>query len=177
MRRSRATAEAIARACDLPVRTEETLREIVSPDWWEGSPADEVAQALASVRSRDLAEWWDGMPGGEDFRDFHARVTGGLGALLDELLKTRPSADRDGSSLWSVPARPASIAVVTHAGTTSVALGHLLGIAPVPWEWERFASRHAALSIVVAAPVGDGVLWSLRCFSDVGHVEREDVTR
>ncbi len=176
MRRSVETAAAVATACGLEVRREEALREIVSPHWWEGSPVDEVEEVLASMRGRSLDAWWDGLPDGEGFRHFHERVTGGLEALLDELLGTRPIGEGEGS-LWSVPSRPLSVALVTHAGTTSVALGHLLGIEPVPWEWERFASRHAAVSIVVAAPVGGEVLWSLRCFSDVSHLDWEEVTR
>jgi broad specificity phosphatase PhoE len=38
--------------------------------------------------------------------------------------------------------------LVAHAGTNSVVLGHLLGLSPEPWEWERFASAHASITVL-----------------------------
>ena len=87
------------------------------------------------MRHRPLDELWDGLPGGESFRDFHVRVTDGLRRLLDEPASSRSPTTPPLCAL-AEPAR--RIVIVAHAGTNSVALGHLLGIEPVPWEWERF---------------------------------------
>jgi hypothetical protein len=46
-----------------------------------------------------------------------------------------------------------------------VILAHLLGIAPVPWEWFRFETPLAAVSnIALRAISGEGYVWSLQRF-------------
>jgi broad specificity phosphatase PhoE len=62
------------------------------------------------------------------------------------------------------------VVVVAHAGTDAVCLGHLLGIDPVPWEWERFVSFHTSVSIVRPMPVADAHSFSLFRFSDTSHL-------
>ncbi len=51
-----------------------------------------------------------------------------------------------------------------------MALGYLLGIPPVPWEWERFVSYHASVSVVRPLAISGGHAFSLFRFSDVGHL-------
>lgn len=174
-RRSQQTAEAIAEACDRDIRDDERLHEIHAPPWWEGSPADEIERVIRDARTRPLEEWWDGLPEGESFHAFHDRVTQGLDAILAELGAVRVSDDP--GSLYEVEDPDLRVALVTHVGTNSVALGHLLGIPPHPWEWERFASAHASVTILRTAPIAGRRLFSLRLFSDVSHLPGDLVTR
>ncbi len=148
------------------------MHEIHMPSHWEGTPADEVNRALTEARRRPRDLWWEGMPGGESFRDFHARVTIGLAAELEEHGVTRR---RDG--LWDVPAEAPAITMVAHAGTNSVVLGHLLGLEPEPWEWERFASDHASITRLRSTRVGGAYIFSLQNFSDVSHLPPPMVTQ
>ena len=48
--------------------------------------------------------------------------------------------------------------IVAHAGTNAVVLGHLLGLDPVPWEWERFRQPHTGVSRLKMMPISTG--WS-----------------
>ncbi len=149
----------------------EWLHEIRMPASWEGTPAQEVNRALRDARFRPREEWWKGMPGGETFHDFHARVTIGLLAELAEV-----GVKRTDEGLWEVPGDAPRLLCVAHAGTNSVILGQLLGLEPEPWEWERFASNHASLSVLRAIPIASGHIFSLQLFSDVSHLPREFVT-
>ena len=174
-RRSQETADAIARACGQPVRDEPRLHEIHAPSWWEGSPVEEIERVIRDARTRPIDQWWDGLPEGESFHAFHDRVTAGLDDLLGELGCVRVS-DEPGS-LYEIEDPDLRVGMVTHAGTNSVALGHLLGIAPQPWEWERFASAHASVTLLRSAPIAGRRLFSLRRFSDVSHLPEDLVTR
>jgi broad specificity phosphatase PhoE len=147
------------------------LHEIHMPGHWQGSPSEEVGRALRDARDRSRAEWWDGMPGGESFNDFHARVTIGLVNELAEL-----GVERDDDKLWAVPEDAPRLLMIAHAGTNSVVLGHLLGLEPEPWEWERFASDHASLTVLRSIRIAGRHIFSLQTFSDVGHLPPELVT-
>jgi broad specificity phosphatase PhoE len=147
------------------------LHEIHMPASWDGTPSEEVGRVLRDARNRPRDEWWDGLPGGESFRDFHARVTSGL----VEELGTR-GVERDAAGLWHVPDGAPRLLLVAHAGTNSVVLGHLLGLDPEPWEWERFASDHASLTTLRSTPIAGGHIFSLQRFSDTAHLPDELVT-
>ena len=70
-------------------------------------------------------------------------------------------------TVWNAPARGHALRVapVGHGGTNAVILAHLLGVAPVPWEWLRFETVLAAVSIVALRPVSDDAyVWSLQRF-------------
>ena len=58
-------------------------------------------------------------------------------------------------TVWNAPARGHALRVapVGHGGTNPVILAHLLGVAPVPWEWLRFKTVLAAVSVVALRPV------------------------
>jgi broad specificity phosphatase PhoE len=66
--------------------------------------------------------------------------------------------------------------MVAHAGTNSVVLGELLGVDPEPWEWERFASDHASITVLRTVPISGHHIFSLQGFSDVGHLDADQVT-
>lgn len=149
------------------------LHEIRMPQAWQGTPAEEVGRVLQQARVRPRSAWWDGMPGGESFRDFHARVTAGLDQELAALGIVPDGED----GLWEVPdGDRRRILMIAHAGTNSVILGRLLGLDPEPWEWERFASNHASLTVLRAVAIGGSHIFSLQRFSDVAHLPRELVT-
>jgi broad specificity phosphatase PhoE len=173
-RRAQQTAEPIrARLDGVPAEDREWLHEIRSPGAWQGTPVEEIGRVLREARGRPRAAWWDGLPGGESFRDFHARVTSGLGAELAALGIHHDQA----SGLWDVPDDDdRRLLLVAHAGTNSVVLGHLLGLEPEPWEWERFASDHTSLTLLRSVPISGGHIFSLQRFSDVGHLPAELVT-
>ena len=171
-RRAQETARPIrARQSGVPSADRSWMHEIHMPAHWDGTPADEVNRALSEARQRPRDLWWEGMPGGESFRDFHARVTIGLNAELEELGIIRRE---DG--LWQVPESTPEITMVAHAGTNSVVLGHLLGLDPEPWEWERFASDHASVTRLRSTRIAGGHIFSLQGFSDVSHLPPQLVT-
>ncbi|MTV24237.1 histidine phosphatase family protein [Nitriliruptoraceae bacterium ZYF776] len=156
----------------VPVVDAAWLHEIRSPSDWDGSPADEVAHVLTEARDRPREDWWDGLPGGESFRDFHGRVVHGLDRWLAEV-----GVERDDDGLWHLsPDAPARVLAIAHAGTNSVVLGHLLGLDPEPWEWERFASDHASVTRLATTPIAGRAIFSLQTFSDTHHLPPGHVT-
>jgi broad specificity phosphatase PhoE len=171
-RRAQETARPVRdRINGIPDADRAWMHEIRMPEHWDGTPADEVNRALNEARTRPRDLWWEGMPGGESFRDFHARVTIGLGAELEEHGVTKR---RDG--LWDVPRDAPTMTMIAHAGTNSVVLGHLLGLEPEPWEWERFASDHASVTRLRSIRIGGAHIFSLQNFSDVSHLPPPMVT-
>ncbi len=171
-RRAQETARPVRdRQSGVPTEDRAWLHEIRMPEHWDGTPADEVNRALSEARQRPRDLWWEGMPGGESFRDFHARVTIGLSAELEGLGIVRGS-----GGLWEVPADVPELTLVAHAGTNSVVLGHLLGLEPEPWEWERFASDHASVTRLRTTRIASGHIFSLQGFSDVSHLPSALVT-
>jgi broad specificity phosphatase PhoE len=171
-RRAQETARPV-RALQSGVPSEDRgwLHEIHMPQHWDGTPADEVNRALREARLRPRDLWWEGMPGGETFRDFHARVTIGLTAELEGLGVVR----RD-DGLWEVAADVPDVTMVAHAGTNSVVLGHLLGLDPEPWEWERFASDHASVTRLRSIRISGAYIFSLQGFSDIAHLPPSMIT-
>jgi broad specificity phosphatase PhoE len=149
------------------------LAEIGAPRW-EGTPTEVIERIFREEWTRPLEELWDGLPGGESFRDFHARVVSGLDSMLGEAGATRTS---QAPPLWTLDHPARRILVVAHAGTNATALGHLLGIPPVPWEWERFVSFHASVSVVRPLEISGAHSFSLLRFSDTDHLGPDERTR
>ena len=79
--------------------------------------------------------------------------------------------------VWEIKEPGAKILLIAHAGTNSVTITHLLGLAPTPWEWERFVLGHASISRVEALPLGDGYTFSLTTLSDAEHLPLDHRTR
>jgi probable phosphoglycerate mutase len=149
------------------------LVEIRMPDW-TGELEETVQRVFAEGRERTPEQWWDGLDGGESFRAFHDRVTAALLQILSER-GTRP--DPAGEHLWHVDDPDQRIAIVAHGGTNAVSIGFLLGVAPTPWEWERFILYHASMARIRAIPLAGANVWSLRTFNDREHLPRELRTR
>ena len=137
----------------------------------DGFDVDEVDRYFAEGARRPLADHWDGWPGAETFHDFHERVTSGIEEILKRHDCRAFREDEHDFTLWKMPEREPSIAIVAHGGTNSVVLTHLLDIRPVPWEWLRFETGLAAFSIAQARPIGPrGHVWSLQGFNRDDHL-------
>jgi broad specificity phosphatase PhoE len=164
LRRARETAAPIAQAQQIEPVVIDDLAEIALP--LQGNLSQtEVDAYFRAAANRPFEKHWDGFPGGESFHAFHQRVS----AAITNALKPYDvhAHEADGFGVWSSPARPKTlrIAIVAHGGTNSVALTHLLGIAPVPWEWIRFETPLAAYSVVgLRAINARGHIWSLQQF-------------
>jgi probable phosphoglycerate mutase len=168
MNRARQTAEPVYAKLGMEVESYGFLEEIKLPPSWDGAPADRVEQQLKEADLRSMDEMWDGLPEGESFRDFHKRVVEGL----DETLAAHgiaPMTDEH-RHLWTVDDPDKRVIIVSHAGTNAVVLGHLLGLEPVPWEWERFRQPHTGISRLTMSRISTGWTFSLRMLGDVTHL-------
>ena len=127
----------------------------------------EVDEYFAAAARRPLGEHWDGFPGGESFRAFHARVVEGLESALGRHGIRHEFTGE--FTVWSAPSRGQTlrIGIVAHGGTNSVILTRLLDIPSVPWEWIRFETALAAVSVVALSPLNDQrYIWSLQRFGE-----------
>ena len=164
LKRAFETAEIVAGAQQLTPTIVDDLEEIQVPVLRNLSQT-EVDSYFAAAARRTLQERWAGFPSGEPFRDFHKRVTSAVDSVLGHFnVHSRTSEE---FTVWSAPARghPLRVALVAHGGTNAVILSHLLGIPPVPWEWIRFETALAAISIVALRGISDhDYVWSLQRF-------------
>ncbi|MDH3463312.1 MAG: histidine phosphatase family protein [Acidimicrobiia bacterium] len=174
MNRAQQTSEPIARELNQEVEAYDWLQEINNPPAWDGAPADEIDRALGDANLRTMDEMWDGLPGGESFRAFHQRVVSGLEETLANHGIT-PMSDEH-RHLWTIDDPDKRVIIVAHAGTNAVALGHLLGLDPVPWEWERFRQPHTGLSRLTMSRISTGWAFSLRQLGNVAHLHPGQVT-
>jgi broad specificity phosphatase PhoE len=169
--RAQQTAAPLAELLGIKPSLEEDLFELKLSPGWDGAPAAEVGEWFRNARDRDRLEWWQGAPGGEGFGEFHLRVTGCVDRLLADRGVKRHSED---GNLWEMDVNDERrFAIVAHAGTNSAILGHLLGVEPEPWEWERFSSSHASITVLRSAPIAGQAIWSLQSFSNVSHLPAE----
>ena len=171
-RRSQQTAEPIIAAAGIEPTTIDDITEMKMPMEWADTPGEVVEQIFRDSRHRPPSEWWDGIPGGESFRDFHTRIT----TAMDGILLERAVSRSDEPHLWDVAADPGLVVIVAHAGTNAVALGHLRGLDPTPWEWERFNSPHASFATIRAVPLAGRHVFGMYGFGDTGHLAAGDVT-
>jgi broad specificity phosphatase PhoE len=164
LERARETAAAIAAAQQLTTNVVQDLAEIGVPVLKNASQTEVDAYFVAAAK-RPFREHWEGFPGGEAFREFHGRVTRAIAGVFGPYGVHAQIID--GFPAWSAPARTQTlrIGVVAHGGTNSVILTHLLGVAPVPWEWIRFETPLAAYSVAALRAINDqGYVWSLQQF-------------
>ena len=171
--RARQTAAPLLDALGAAEVIDPWLEEIRDP-MWHGSPAEKAAEAYAELKGRASEQRWHGLDGGESIRDFVHRIRVGASAFLADRGVRRSETDLP---VWQIAEPGARIALVAHAGTNSVTIGHLLGLEPTPWEWDRFVLGHSSVSRVEALPLEDGYTFSLSKLSDLEHLERDERTR
>ncbi|MCP4004887.1 MAG: histidine phosphatase family protein [bacterium] len=164
--RTQQTMEPIARRLGMEPVSESWLAELRLPPL-EGSTSKEVQEFFAHANARELEHWWDGLPGGESFRHFYERVTGGVENWLDASCAARIHEDT-AHRLWT-PAEPQKLLIVAHEGTNAVLISHLLGIEPVPWAWLRFRTAWCGINRIQMAEVAGGCVWTLRSFNRIDH--------
>ena len=128
---------------------------------WPRRPTRRSDHARPSAR-------WEGVVGGEASRDFVERVRAGLTEFLAArgVYRTKQILP-----VWHMDRIRRRIAVFAHAGTNGVLLCHLLGLDPVPWEWDRFVTGHASITRLTSIELGDGHTFSLTKLSDVEHLD------
>lgn len=168
MNRAMETSTPVVAGLEKSPEIHDWMKEIQNPAHWEGEPVEEVEKALREANLRTMDEMWDGLPGGETFRAFHERVVAGLVSTLDSH-GVHPASDDD-RHLWNVDDPDRRVVMVAHAGTNAVVLGHLLGLEPVPWEWDRFRQPHTGVSHLTTIRVSTGWAFSLRQLGDVTHL-------
>jgi probable phosphoglycerate mutase len=173
MTRARQTAAPVFERLGQPEEVDDWLEEIRNP-LWHGTPAEKADQAFREDRARPAHERWSGLPGGESVRDFVTRIRVGAALFLAER-GIEPA--RTDLPVWKVGDPERCILLVAHAGTNAVVICHLLGLDPVPWEWERFVLGHASITRLEAFSTGEGHTFGLTRLSEVEHLPGELRTR
>jgi probable phosphoglycerate mutase len=168
LQRTRETAAPIAEALGLEPEVLPWLRELELPSL-EGHTPEQVQAFFRGGRLRPPEAWWNGYEGGESFRRFYERVSGGIDALLEREHRMQTSEDAE-HRLWHVADWDARILVVAHEGTISVLTAHLLGLSPNPWTPLRFSIGWTGIARLHTAQLGDGAVWSLAAFNQTEHL-------
>ena len=167
--RTRQTAAPILATLGRELVIEPWLEEIRNPVW-QGTPVERAEAAWRAERAKKSHERWSGIDGGEAVSDFVDRINVGCSLFLEERGVVRADTDLPVWHESSARAADTRILLVAHAGTNSVAICHMLGLAPTPWEWERFVIGHATISRVVTVPLGDGLTFALTRLADNEHL-------
>ncbi|MGH9082555.1 MAG: histidine phosphatase family protein, partial [Acidimicrobiales bacterium] len=107
--RAQSTAEPIARALDLPLRTDGRLRERALGEA-EGRPVSMLTTEWSGIGNARVVDAGAAPPGGESVADFYRRVVG----CVEELL---------GPGGGLEPAVPGEPVIVAHGGVVRVLLG------------------------------------------------------
>ncbi len=171
--RARQTAAPLLKRLGQPEVIAPWLAEIRDPGW-AGSPAEKAEQAYAEMRRQSPDDRWHGLDGGESVRDFVDRIHLGVELFLAERGVARAEHDLP---VWNVERPGRRILLVAHAGTNSVSIGHMLGLTPTPWEWDRFVLGHASVSRLESMQVGSMHSFSLVRLADSEHIEPADRSR
>lgn len=171
--RARQTAAPLYERLGRAETIEPWLEEIRDPSW-HGTPREKAEHAYDELRARPAAQRWDGLVGGESIRDFTDRIHAGATRFLRRRGIVRVEHDLP---IWSAGDFGKRIAIVAHAGTNSVTIGHLLGLDPTPWEWDRFVIGHASISRIEAMPLRDGWTFSLTSLSSTEHIPADRRSR
>lgn len=149
------------------------LEEIGDPAW-HGTPSEKAQHAYEELRSRPAEQRWEGLNDAETVRDFTKRIHVGATEFFAERGVVRSDVELP---VWQIAEPGKRIALVAHAGTNSTTIAHMLGMAPTPWEWDRFVLGHSSITRLEALPLGDGYSFSMTKLSDVGHLDAEQRTR
>jgi len=168
--RARQTAAPLLAAVGAPEAVQPFLEEIREPDW-HGTPFELARTAYEEDRARAADDRWGGLSGGgEPPRDFVERVRAGAAEYLASRGMYRA---QHILPMWHLDDAVERVAVFAHAGTNGVLLCHLLGLEPVPWEWDRFVTHHASITRLSSMQMRDGFTFALNRLSDVEHLPRE----
>ena len=173
--RTRETAAPILKATGRELVVEPWLEEIRNP-LWHGTPAEKAAEAYRADKARSSNERWAGLDGGESVSSFVDRINVGCSLFLEERGIVRRDTELPVWQLGPAFAPGRRILLVAHAGTNSVSICHMLGLAPTPWEWERFMIGHATVNRVNLFALADGATFSLTRLSGNEHLPAADRT-
>lgn len=173
LQRARQTAAPLYARLGRAETIEPWLEEIRDPSW-HGTPREKAEHAYDELRARPADQRWHGLVGGESIRDFTDRIHTGATRFLRQRGIVRVEHDLP---IWSAGDFGKRIALVAHAGTNSVTIGHLLGLDPTPWEWDRFVIGHASISRIEAMPLRDGWTFSLTSLSNTEHIPADRRSR
>jgi probable phosphoglycerate mutase len=166
LQRARQTAAPLFDLLGRDETIEPWLEEIRDPGW-HGTPREKAEQAYDELKARPARDRWDGLVGGESIRDFTDRIHRGATGFLRARGIVRIEHDL---AIWSPGEMGRKIALVAHAGTNSITIGHMLGLHPTPWEWDRFVLGHSSISRIEALPLRDGWTFSLTSLSNAEHI-------
>lgn len=170
--RTRQTAEPLLRALGREMVIEPWLEEIRNPIW-HGTPQERAEAAWKAEKAKASTQRWSGLDGGEAVSDFVDRINVGTSLFLEERGLSRSENELP---VWRKSEScdlSRRVALVAHAGTGSVAICHMLGLAPTPWEWERFVIGHATINRIQTLELGDGVTFGLSRLSENEHLPRD----
>lgn len=170
--RTRQTAEPILGALGRDLVVEPWLEEIRNPIW-HGTPEEKANEAWRAEKQKSSHHRWSGLEGGEPVTDFVARINSGASSFLSRLGLVRSDNSLPVWHSTDAYRDDLRIALVCHAGTSSVAICHFLGLEPTPWEWERFVIGHATVNVVRTLTLGDGVTFGLSLLSGNDHLPAE----
>ncbi|HET6810329.1 MAG TPA: histidine phosphatase family protein [Acidimicrobiales bacterium] len=145
LRRTRETAEPLARRSGLPIRVEAGLREVFLGEWEGGLFRKMVADGHPAALRMMAEQRWDAIPGAESGEALEARVAEALGRIV--------AAHPDGR-----------VAVFTHGGVIAEILRQATGCRPFAF----LGADNGSVTHVVAT---EG-RWVVRRFNDTAHLER-----
>ena len=167
--RTRQTAEPILEVLGKDLVIEPWLEEIRNPVW-HGTPVERAEAAYKAEREKTSVERWTGLDGGENVADFVERINLGCKLFLEERSMEPLSGELP---VWTPAPKDHRIVLIAHAGTNSVVICHLLGLAPTPWEWERFVLGHSSVSRVMSMDMKDGSSFGVTRLSHLEHLPAE----
>ena len=170
--RTRQTAEPLLSKKGVNLEIEPWLEEIRNPIW-HGTPQEKAEAAWREQRLKPSRDQWNGIDGGEAVTDFVERINVGTSLFLEERGLSRSNSDLP---VWSPSSHfndDYKVALVCHAGTGSVAICHMLGLQPTPWEWERLVIGHATINRIKTLRLGDGITFGLTLLSGNDHLAPE----
>lgn len=170
--RTQQTAAPLLKWKQHPLEIADWLEEIRNPIW-HGTPEEKANEAWRAEKSKSSHERWTGLEGGEAVSDFVDRINVGTSLFLEQQGIVRSDNSLPVWHTTSEFSEEKKIALVAHAGTGSVAICHMLGLQPTPWEWERFVIGHASINRVRTFPLGDGITFGLSQLSNNEHLPLE----
>lgn len=170
--RTQQTAAPLLSLKNHPLHIADWLEEIRNPIW-HGTPEEKANEAWRAEKAKSSHERWSGLEGGEAVNEFVERINIGTSLFLEEQGISRSNNELPVWHTNDTFEDNKRIALVAHAGTGSVAICHMLGLQPTPWEWERFVIGHASINRIRTFPLGDGITFGLSQLSNNEHLPSE----